>query len=555
MREVTMFRQRFLFVLPLILLLTVGCDMQDAAKKPVQFSVDLDSTSGPNTGFWKALGYDFLFKIVNEPDGREFLDRAQQTGSVVYYRTHYTFNNRASGDKKAGGNIGGNVLTVDKNGNPHYDFSRVNTTFREYVKRGMKPIVEFDFYPDGMSASSARRSNDEAFESRSGPPASWEQWQDLLDRFMQDLVSTFGKKELRTWYFEVWNEPDGWDRDELPDFYRLYDVFAHTVKSYDPAFKVGGPACYHLSFLKEFLDHVVYGKNYVTGRKGSPIDFVSFHLYGISGSWLKPAPDIYPTVSRFTIEMLWWQRLMKEYPSLKNVEIHLNEWGLSSHGDSKFVDQYPQLEYRNSEVSALFLVKLVDNLYAINDNYDFPTDLMLYWGAWFNAATGPIFWGSRDLMTSGDVPKPILTGYEMLAKLGDERLKVNGPKPGGRFGVIATKSGNQVQLLAYNYNETDDHLEEKDPVELAVTNLPVGKDFAVEEYWLDRTHHNTYRAWEAMGKPAANEEVIKQLKQVAELSPDKTYQISDAEGKVVLKAAMPRHSMRLYVVHVDEIKN
>ena len=55
---------------------------------------------------------------------------------------------------------------------------------------------------------------------------------------------------------------------------------------------------------------------------------------------------------------------------------------------------------------------------------------MLFWGAWFNAAKGPIFMGSRDLMTSGCVPKPVLTGYEMLARLGDKRIKVTGPKTG-----------------------------------------------------------------------------------------------------------------------------
>ena len=37
----------------------------------------------------------------------------------------------------------------------------------------------------------------------------------------------------------------------------------------------------------------------------------------------------------------------------KDVEIHINEFGLSSHGDRRFVDKHPQLEYRNSEVSGL----------------------------------------------------------------------------------------------------------------------------------------------------------------------------------------------------------
>lgn len=516
-----------------------------------EYTVNMANIAGENREFWKAIGYDFLFKIVHEPEGQEFLDRVQKDRSIRYFRTHYTFNNSAPGDKKAGGSICGNVVSKDQNGNMHYDFSKVNKTFHEYVKRGMKPIVEFDYYPDGFSENSMHEENDEALEARSGPPVSWNQWQDLLDRFMQNLVDEFGKEELKTWYFEVWNEPDGWSQKNLPDFYRLYDVFAHTVKSYDQDFKVGGPACYHLWFMKEFLDHVVYGTNYVTGKTGSPVDFVSYHIYGLSGSWLDPAPEIWPVVSKFTSDMLWWQRLMKKYPSLGNVEIHLNEWGVCSHGDSKFVAEFPQLEYRNSEFSALFMVKLVDCLYAIEDHHDFKTDLMLYWGAWFNAATGPVFMGSRDLMTTGNIPKPIMTAYEMLAKLGNQRLQVTGPKPGGRFGLLASRSDRAIQLLAYNFQETDDRLDQEDHVVVNLEHLPGEGKLTVKEYRMDQIHNNTYRKWERMGKPEANEEVIRKLRKEAELKVTGTFTITIHNGHAVFENNLPRHSMSLFMIDLN----
>jgi xylan 1,4-beta-xylosidase len=518
-----------------------------------EFSVDVNSEIGVNHEFWKSAGYDFLFKIVNEPEGQEFLDRAQKNRSIRYYRTHYTFNNRARVDNRAGGNVCGDVVHKGEDGNDHYDFSRVNRTFHEYVKRGMKPIVEFDYYPDGFSAHSAQSRNDEALEERTGPPANWAQWQELLERFMQNLVSEFGKEELRSWYFEVWNEPDGWPSEDVPFFFRMYDVFAHTVKSYDPGFRVGGPACYHLYFMKEFLDHVVHGTNHVTGRVGSPVDFLSFHIYGLSGSWLQSAPEITPSVAKFTADMLWWQRLMKNYPALKGVEIHLNEWGLCSHGDSKFVADFPQLEYRNSEVSALFLVKLVDCLYAIEDNYDFRTDLMLYWGAWFNAATGPIFMGSRDLMTSGNTPKPILTAYEMLAKLGSRRVKVAGPRPGGRHGLLATKSNDAIQLVAYNFQETDD-ISQKDRVIICLENLPSGRVVRVEKYPMDSQHNNTYRQWERMGRPPAGDEVISELRTSGELNTTDTFEVKVRNNRAVLKDTLPRHSMCLYICNCSSMK-
>lgn len=544
----------FVYIAAISWISICSCTGEDSAssKPVVEYTVEVNNAIGENHEFWKAIGYDFLFKIVNEPEGQEFLDRAQKEQSVRYFRTHYTFNNRARGDKKAGGGICGNIVSRDSDGNIQYDFSKVNKTFREYVKRGMKPIVEFDYYPDGFSEKSSRNVNDESLEAKSGSPVSWEDWQDLLDEFMQNLVDEFGKEELKTWYFEVWNEPDGWSREELPGFYRLYDVFAHTVKSYDKDFKVGGPACYHLYFMKEFLDHVVYGTNYVTGETGSPVDFLSYHIYGLSGSWLKPAPDIWPMVSKFTSDMLWWQRLMRKYPGMSDVEMHLNEWGVCSHGDSKFVAKFPQLEYRNSEFSALFMVKLVDCLFAIEDNFDFRTELMLYWGAWFNAKTGSIFMGSRDLTTTGNIPKPIMTAYEMLARLGKHRLQVAGPKPGGRFGLLATRSKKDLQILAYNFQETDDNFNQEDNFVINLEHLSGEGELTVKEYRMDRLHNNTYRKWERMGKPEADKEIIRQLREEGALKVTNTFTIRNRGGKALWKDRLARHSMCLYTIEISD---
>jgi xylan 1,4-beta-xylosidase len=529
----------------------IGCKSYSTHENNnINFTVQADTVIGENHEFWKSLGYDFLFKIVNEPEGEEFLNRAEKNEVIKYYRSHYTFNNTSGVDERAGGKVGGNVVRIDENGNEYYDFSLVNKTFHEYVKRDMKPIVEFDFFPDGWSSgSNASKSNDESFESKSLPPKNWDKWKDLLNNFMQNLMDEFGEEELKTWYFEVWNEPDGMVYEKMPVFLESYDVFTHIVKSYSNDFKVGGPACYHLHFLKPFLDHVYNGKNYVTGKTGSPLDFISYHIYGLSGGWLLPAPDIFPQVSKFTSEMLWLQRLVEKYPT-EDVEIHINEYGLSSHGDRRFVDKHPQLEYRNSEVSGLFIVKLVDCFYALEDNFDLRTDLLLYWGSWFNAATGPIFRGSRDLMTTDNIPKPMMTAYEILAKLGKDRLKINGPKAGGRYGVIATKSEKQIQVIAYNFNETDDNFSQTDNILLDINNIDAS-NVQITEYWFDREHHNTYRKWEEMGRPEPDKNVIKILKEEGELKPNSTYKQAVENSKINIKAPLRRHALKLYIIDLQ----
>jgi xylan 1,4-beta-xylosidase len=514
------------------------------------FKVATASVAMENRQFWRAIGYDGLFKLVHEPSGQFLLDRGAAWQTIKYLRTHCTFSNHDPGDAKFGGNICGRVMTIKEDGTATYDFTHVNRTFHEYVKRGMKPIVEFDFFPDGLCGSKQEQANDEGFATYAGLIKHWNLWSELLHRFMENLEETFGKDELRTWYFEIWNEPDAMNAEESRQLYRMYDIFAHTLKAFDPAYKVGGPATYKLHALKGFLDHVTSGTNHVTGKPGSPIDFVSHHLYGVSGSWLTQGPRILPLASTFSANMLWLQRLMDEYKSLK-VEIHLNEWGECSHGDTKFVAQFPQLYYRNTEYSALLMVKLVDCLKTIESAYGFRTELLLFWGACFNASMPEFFIGSRDLTTAGNVPKPILTGWEMLTRLGGSFLPVEGPMVGGRHGLLAAKDERGIQLLVYNFNETDDDEGREDVIEIALDGLSA-RAYAVCETRLDRHHHNTYREWERLGSPVkADERTVAVLMATAELQPDNRFCLEATGGCARLSLRIPRHGMVLFELSAE----
>ena len=532
-----------------VLFLLMASFLSPICGQPYEFKVNAKKTIGNNSGFWKASGTDLLYYLAEKPSGQALLDRMEETGSCIYLRNHYTLTRYI----RQGLEVGIQVYSEDENGQPAYDFTRVNRIYGEFVKRGLKPVVEYDYMPQGLTnrETDASVGNDEGMAVRNEGPADWDKWRDLLVAFTENLVETFGTDEVRTWYFEVWNEPDGWDRSEIQVFYKLYDVFVDAVKSVDPELKVGGPACYHEWFLKEFLDHVVYGTNHVTGETGTDIDFISYHIYGLSGGWLNGEPKFKPQVQRFSQSVLWLSRLLGKYNSLKGVEFHINEWGMSSHFQ-KTADRFPDLHYRNSEESALFLVKLVDCLYAIEDNYDFPTSMLLYWGGAWEAEKDRFFLGHRTLSTAGNIPKPILTGYEMLAHLGEKRVEVNGPRIGSRLGAIATKSTDrEVQLLVYNYNETDENLTLSDEVILQVSGMPVG-EYSITEYRLDREHNNTYREWQRQGSPGSSEEAdLDRLYKAATLTPADLYREDCPDGELNLNITLPRHSMSLIKIKID----
>jgi beta-xylosidase len=334
-------------------------------------------------------------------------------------------------------------------------------------------------------------------------------------------------------------------------FFKMYDVFVDAVTSVDPELRVGGPACYHEYFLRPFLQHVVHGTNHVTGEKGSRLDFISYHIYGLSGKWLNTEPDIHPRVQRFSQSVLWLKRLLSDFPELKGTEFHINEWGMSSNY-FRLVKDYPDLEYRNSEESALFLVKLVNSMYQIEDNYNFPIAMLLYWGFSWEADKDEFFVGKRELTTAGDIPKPIQTGFEMLARLKENRVKVSREEKDSRFGVVATKSkdGN-LALLVYNYDETDDDLSIIDKIDIEVIGLDSNMELVITETSMDREHNNTYREWVRAGRPSQSKgNNIDLIRKAGELKSGTSFKIeTDAKGQVNLKLKLLRHSMTLIEIN------
>ena len=139
----------------IVLIFLVITFLVKAQKPETTFTIDAGEVIGENTEFWKAAGSDHLFYHVTRPSGQSLLDRMEATKSHKFLRTHHTFVQ----DRKKGVLRGQNVYSEDKNGNPFYDFSNVNKVFGEYVKRGLKPVVEYDYLPKQLGNKTNEGSN------------------------------------------------------------------------------------------------------------------------------------------------------------------------------------------------------------------------------------------------------------------------------------------------------------------------------------------------------------------------------------------------------------
>lgn len=515
--------------------------------EPFQYDIDVDQPAGKNSRFWAACGLDSLYPLLFTEGGETLLQRMQEKGTCFWMRNHHTL---SSLEKDGFSHAGGDVYSEDEEGNPVYHFEKINGIFRKYLEYGIKPVVEMDYLPDLLSRSVESGGEEEGVYRNRSYPNDWNKWAGLLRAFTQNLADTFGLEEIRTWYFEVWNEADGWPVCDWPQFHRMYDVFADAVLGVDSQLKIGGPGSFRQDFLHDFLEHVANGVNYVTGKRGTRIDFISHHIYGMSGSWLREFPLVAPTVQRFTQELMWISRLLRSYPSLKNVEFHLNEWGVSSHYEKK-VTEYPTLEIRNSEYSACFFVKLIDCITQLRLRYGFKVSMLLYWGFCLEDSRGEMFAGTRSLTTAGHIPKPIQTAFEIMAQMGPELLEPQGPNPGGPVGCMASRCGNSIRLLMYCFDEYNQHQEEASGT-VRIGGLSDGT-YRVREVFLDREHHNTYRKWQECGSPEQpGEEDLRIIAASGELSWDREAIVQSSGGTLCLEEWLPAQSIRLIVIEKEQ---
>lgn len=476
--------------------------------------VDLQRCIGTNTRFWQAAGSDLLFSEIERESGQVLLDRMQNNRSCRFLRNHYVL----SDQRYCGRMVGGTKYHEDENGEPTPDFSRIIAVYREMVKRGIKPIVEYDFIPTPLQQKKEGRG---AWDSG---PAEWGKWRRVMQRFTEALVEAFGLEEMRTWRFEVWNEPDGFPLEERETFYRMYDEFAAVVKAADDQLIIGGPGCAYYSFLEGFLQHVTQGKNYVTGETGAPIDFISCHSYATVSGVQTLAPYASPHVDKILTDVWYARRTIEKY-GLLHLPFQLNEWGLCAHF-AQTVQNYPSLNFRNSEYSASFFARLVDGFWHMQDTLSFCPEILLYWGFSWEDGEQVMFRGNRELTTGHHIPKPIQTAHEILARLADQRIYVETSH--GPAGAMATRSAHKLAVVAYVHNESDVEDAALRHIELKLAGLPKETgSLSLHITRLDRQNHNTYRLWEKMNTPDRPDEAqIAQLRQEGELSADEVLQCS-----------------------------
>ncbi|MGC1870381.1 MAG: hypothetical protein WA700_05435 [Acidobacteriaceae bacterium] len=260
-----------------------------SAQQTVQIHVDLNQADGPLKPVWAYVGHDepnYTYSI----EGGALLEQLGKLSPYVFHdRTHNLLTTGHGTPALKWGST--NAYTEDSAGKPVYGWKIIDRIFDTYKSTGITPYAEIGFMPEALSIHPRPYRdtwpNGPLFTGWSYPPQSYSKWSELIYRWVCHSISRYGRKNVEHWDWEVWNEPDiGYWHGTEAQYEELYDYSAAAVKRALPDAQVGGPATTGPAspsaarFLRDFLSHCVSGKNYATGKTGSPLDFISFHAKG-----------------------------------------------------------------------------------------------------------------------------------------------------------------------------------------------------------------------------------------------------------------------------------
>lgn len=512
----------------LLLVIFLGCikmSFAQAAKKasssPVQINVNLNQKKGPMDPIYAWFGHDEP-NYTYMKDGRKLLsDLADLSPVPVYVRTH---NLLTTGDGQPALKWGStNAYTEDEHGQPVYDWSIIDSIFDTYLERGMKPLVEVGFMPKALSVKPEpyrhewKPGNQYAsiYTGWAHPPKDYEKWAELVFQWVKHSVERYGKEEVETWLWEPWNEPNiGYWQGTMEEYFKLYDYTADAVKRALPTAVIGGPHTTGPSwdkaaeFLRAFLEHCLRGKNYATGKTGTPLEFIAYHAKG-SPKFIENRVQMNMGTQLRDISKGF--EIVASFPEYKDLPIIIGESDPEGCAACS-MDIYPQNSYRNGTMYSSYTAASFARKMDLADHFGVNLKGAVTWA--FEFEDQPWFHGFRDLATNG-VAKPVLNVFRMFGMMHGERAEVSGElaydfrlvrdsSVRGQqtdINALATIDDHNAAIMVWNYHD-DDLPGTPASIALSIEGLPEG-EVLLQHYRIDQHHSNAYAFWKQMGSPSA----------------------------------------------------
>ncbi|MEN2785059.1 beta-xylosidase [Sphingomonas qilianensis] len=408
-------RTKSLKMLGLLLAATVlptGLHAQQAAQ-PGQRTIALDAHGASKTRDRMAqmsVGADFPGTLERADSLAQLRIAARELG-FRYIRFHNIFADQLG-------------VYREVNGKPQYDWTRTDALYDKLLAMKIKPFVELGFTPDAMKTSDQTIFYWKGNTSHPQP----EKWTALVDAFVRHVIKRYGAAEVRSWYFEFWNEPNlagFWEGADQKAYFEYYGRTVRTIKAIDPALRVGGPASAGAAWVPELLAYAAANK--------LPVDFIATHTYGVEGGFLDEKGEGDNKLSRNPDAVVQDVRAVRAQidAARPGLPLFFTEWSTSYSPRDPIHDDYFSAAYILSKLRGSEGLAQGMSYWTYSDLFEEP-----------GPQTKP-FEGGFGLMTPQGIRKASWFAFKYLNELGDREL------PTGDAQSIAALKGQTVQVLAW----------------------------------------------------------------------------------------------------------
>lgn len=433
-------------------------------------------------------------------------------------------------------------------GDDQISFFNIDRIFDFLLEIGMKPFVELGFMPEAYASTSQTTFHYKGFSSM---PKEDEKWVSLITKLTEHLEERYGVAEVRSWFFEVWNEPnlrfffDG----TMKDYFHLYEITARAIKSVDEALKVGGPATSNNMWIPEF-------RNFCETNK-VPYDFITTHHYPMDDPLSKAGMNEEDQKGEiFDPEMAAKLATMSEEERLAAIEQIMASLGGENNNPRDVLAQtarkvkeeagdYPVYytewhvgHYDNNYAAAGVAATIAHNEGLVEGySYWCVSDIFEE-----NGLHGLPFNNEFGMVNVYGTPKPVYRLFEALHEAGSKRLTVEGEGANRTAEVLAISDGKQTMIFAYNHD-----IEERDiqPEDIILTLN--GNVKSVQKAVIDAKTTAPYVMWEEMGKPVYPTK--KQLTLIEEASILEYEDLQLSGEKVILSFTADVESVTIFKVN------
>lgn len=495
-------------------LIAAACATPRIAGATRRISADAGNVKGPSDKFWRfCVGADYP-GILLRPDNLAHLRLVSQEIGFEHIRFHGIFHDSMQAYRE-----------VD--GRPVYDFTRIGAVYDAILAAGMKPFVEVGFMPTDLAS---QQETIFYWRANGAPPKDYDKWRDFIAAFATFLVERYGREEIRSWRFEIWNEPnlDGFWRGDQAEYFHLYDVTAGALRGVDPQLLIGGPSTAGAAWVPDMIAHA--------GQSGAALDFITTHTYGVDGGFfdedghddnkLSPNPDAVIGDVRRVREQI-------EASARAGLPLHFTEWSTSYNPRDPVHDAY---------LSAAFILEKVKRCEGMVQSMSYWTYTDLFEEAGPPPAS---FHGGFGLLNREGVRKASYFAYKYLNALGVDELAQDDAS------AWVTRKGDDVAALVWDFSLPDQQesnrpyfrklhpAEARPDIELALTGLTPGEyNLALNRVGFDA--NDAYSQYIRWGLPAdIDAGQLATLQALTADTPERTRRIRvGSDGRALVRAPM-----------------